>query len=317
MGKEFKGKDIISINNLKRNEIDLILDVANEIEKNPHKYENCLNRKIMIPLFFEPSTRTKMSFQMAMMQMGGNIIDFNPDLSSRKKGETLRDTSRMVNGYNPNVVIIRHNKDGSAQLVADVISCPVINAGDGQNQHPTQTLLDLYTIKELRGKIDGTKIIMAGDLKYGRTVHSLLTALNLYKDCNVTFISPKELRMPSDFIKDANNVKIEERDLSDLEKSLRDVDIIYMTRIQRERFPKGFEGDDLYEKISRKYCLTLDMLENSGNSHIKIMHPLPKITEVDKKVDDSKYASFWKQAENGLYVRKSLLYLVTGGKNEE
>lgn len=312
METEFKGKNIISINDLTREEVDFILDVANKIEKNPKDYKNKMAGKIMIPLFFEPSTRTKTSFQMAMRQMGGSVEDFDVELSSMKKGETLRDTAMMMKGYSPDIMVIRHKRDGSAKLVADIMSCPVINAGDGQNQHPTQTLLDLYTIKELRGKIDGVRIVVAGDLKYGRTVHSLLTALNLYKNCHVICVSPKELRMPLKFINKTNKVRIEERGLNDLKRSLGEIDILYMTRIQRERFPKGPEGDSLYNKISEKYNLTLDMLNNSQNLYIKVMHPLPKVKEIESQVDSSKYNFYWKQAENGLYVRKALLYLTLG-----
>ena len=188
--KTFLGDGIISIGDFSIEEINYLLDCAEEIKKNPSEFKGKMAGKLMAPLFFEPSTRTSCSFQAAMLAMSGNVLDFDVSASSVKKGETLRDTVKIIQGYKPDVIVIRHKKDGSARFVADLLDIPVMNAGDGQNQHPTQTLLDLYTIKEIRGEINGVKIAIAGDLKYGRTPHSLALALSRYKDCKLFFISP-------------------------------------------------------------------------------------------------------------------------------
>ncbi|MFH1308156.1 MAG: aspartate carbamoyltransferase [archaeon] len=315
MEESFIRKDIISINELTKEEIDFILDLAGDIEKNPAKYDNIMKGKIMAPLFFEPSTRTFSSFQSAMLHMGGSILDFDVEASSIKKGETLTDTAKMIEGYKPSVVVMRHKKDGSARLVADIMTSPVINAGDGQNQHPTQTLLDLYTIRAVRGGIDSVKIIMAGDLKYGRTVHSLALALSKYKECEVFFVSPESLRMPHFLLDELSRLGLKYREFSldDLKRVLPDAEILYMTRIQRERFPEGLEGEEEYLRISNKYHLTKQILGSVNlKSGFKIMHPLPKVDEIERDVDDMTYAHYFKQAENGLYVRKALIALVTG-----
>lgn len=317
MEETFKGRDVISIEDFSKNEIDFILDKAGEAEHESLKYGDKMKGRIMAPLFFEPSTRTASSFQMAVWQLGGMVMDFDVFSSSVKKGETLKDTARMINGYGADVVVVRHNKDGSSRLVADVISAPVINAGDGKNQHPTQTLLDLYTIKELKGKIDGLKIAMVGDLKYGRTVHSLSSALTNYNGCEIFFVSPEELKMPAEIVKNiSSKTEVYEIALDGLEGVIRDADILYMTRIQRERFPEGPEGEQQYKKISLRYRLSKQMLERAKpKEDFRIMHPLPKIDEIEPCIDDTKYAIYFKQAENGLYVRKALLALVAGAEN--
>lgn len=319
----FMGRDIISIEDLPKEEIDFILEKASEIENdfrnnNFLNYRKAMAGKIMISAFFEPSTRTSTSFQAAILKMGGNVIAINEDNSSRKKGETLKDTAKTIDRYNPDVVVIRHRKDGSARIFAENISAPVINAGDGKNQHPTQTLLDLYTIKELRGKIDGLKIALVGDLKYGRTVHSLALALMNYENCLVFLVAPDELKMPASLTgKLSSKLKIEERNLAELQKTIGEVDILLMTRIQRERFPDSPEGQQEYERIKSQYTLTKNMLSMAKpQKNFKIMHPLPKVDEIEPAVDKTKYAHYFKQVENGLYIREALLVLLTRGKND-
>ncbi|MBU0957336.1 MAG: aspartate carbamoyltransferase [Nanoarchaeota archaeon] len=313
----FKGRDVISIEDFSLDEIEHILNVTKEVEMYPEKFKNEMAGKIMSPLFFENSTRTSSSFQAAMLQMGGRVLDFDIATSSVNKGETLRDTVKIIEGYNPDFVIIRHKRDGSAKFVADLLDVPVMNAGDGQNQHPTQTLLDLYTIKELRGSLDGTKIVLAGDLKYGRTVHSLALALSKYPRCEMVFISPDSLRMPKYILNELSKkgVSFQEKGLEELELSIRSFPIIYMTRIQRERFPESLEGEQEYEVISKVYRLSLEMLKNV-NHELKIMHPLPKVGEIEESVDETNFAHYFQQAKNGLYIRKALLILLAGGKDE-
>ncbi len=312
----FFGKDIISLNDFSRQDIDYILDVAQKIKDNPGEFKFSMKNKIMAPLFFENSTRTSTSFQMAMLHMGGNVMDFDVETSSLKKGETLRDTLMMIKGYQPDVVVLRHSLGGAVQLASDVLDCPVINAGDGQNQHPTQTMLDLFTINEIRGDIDGVKIAMVGDLKYGRTTHSLALALSKYNNCKIYFISPESLMMPKDVLKELQEKGIDfyENSLSDFQDILKLVDIVYMTRIQRERFSVGIEGEQEYQKIKNDYCLTRKMLKNVS-PNLKIMHPLPKVFEIESEIDYTPYAYYFKQAENGLYIRKALLNLIL--KNNE
>jgi len=213
-------------------------------------------------------------------------------------------------------VIIRHKKDGSARFAADILKPSVINAGDGQNQHPTQTLLDLYTIKQIRKQIKGVKIILAGDLKYGRTVHSLALALSKYPDCHIYLVSPDSLKMPQAFldILKQKNCSFSEHNLEEFENIIPEAEIIYMTRVQRERFPEGPEGEQAYNEVVKRYCLKLEMLKKA-KSGLKIMHPLPKVNEIEDEIEDTEFAYYFKQAENGLYIRKALLMLLIGGKN--
>jgi len=314
---DFVRRDVVSIRDFSRQEIDFILKLARDIEERPADYSGAMVGKIMAPLFFEPSTRTCGSFQMAMQQMGGAVFDFDVAQSSIKKGETLTDTARMFKGYKPDVVVIRHNKDGSARLFADIVDFPVINAGDGKNQHPTQTLLDLYTIREILNRIDGANVAVVGDLKYGRTTHSLALALSQYSDVSLSCVAPQGLEMPQNVIRDIRNknVRVHERSLKDLEKVIREVDILYMTRIQRERFPQGEEGERQYARVCSEYRLTLEMIKRAGpKASFKVLHPLPKVDEIAIEVDGSEWAYYFKQAENGLYIRKALLYLLTGAK---
>lgn len=313
--EDFINRDLVSIDDLSIEEINYILDLAKEIKDNPKIFLDLMKGKLMAPLFFEPSTRTSTSFQTAMIKMSGSVIDFDVAASSVQKGETLRDTVKIIQGYHPDFVIIRHKKDGTAKFVADILDIPVINAGDGQNQHPTQTLLDLFTIKEIFGKIDGVKIAIAGDLKYGRTAHSLALALSRYKNCELYFISPETLKMPVNFLfkLKKTNCNFLEYSLDNFKEIIDKCDILYMTRVQRERFPEGPLGEQEYNKVAKEYHLSLDMLKNVKPG-FKIMHPLPKISEIDDKIDELDYAYYFQQAENGLYIRQALLILL-GCKN--
>ena len=292
-------KSLISIHDFSKEEMLHILDVAQEFEKN--KSQDFLRGKVVATLFFEPSTRTRLSFATAANRLGARVIGFSDaDNTSVSKGETLKDTIKMVSNY-VDLIVMRHPLEGSSRYASEVASVPVINAGDGANQHPSQTLLDLYTIKQTQGRIDNISINMVGDLKYGRTVHSLLQALSHFSP-NFTFTAPDALKMPQeykDFLK-AKGIPYRERE--DLSGSLEDVDILYMTRVQQERFSDPME----YEKVKNVYRLTAEMLTNA-RPNMKILHPLPRITEIAQDVDETPYAYYFKQAENGMYVRMAII----------
>jgi len=308
----FFKRDVISIENFSREELDYLLDYAAELKRNSSKFKEVMNGKVLVPLFFENSTRTSMSFKMAMHHLGGSVLDFDTDASSLKKGETLSDTLKMVEGYFPDVVVLRHSKDGAAQLAADILSVPLINAGDGQNQHPTQTMLDLFSIKEAKGEVDNLEIGLVGDLKYGRTVHSLAIALSKYKNVKIYFVSPESLKVPQSFLNELREkgVIFFEYGLEELENVAKKVDILYVTRVQRERFPEGPEGEEEYQKVTSRYCLKKAMLDGV-RANLKIMHPLPKVDEIEISVDSTPYAYYFEQASNGIHIRKALLYLTT------
>jgi len=299
----FKNQDIISINDLSKSDLLHILKVAKSMEK---PKENLLKGKILATLFFEPSTRTRLSFSYAMESLGGRTVGFDKStLSSTQKGESLWDTAKIVEKY-CDVMVIRHSVEGSARLAAEASSKPVINAGDGSNQHPTQTLLDLYTIQKTKGKLNNLHIGILGDLKYGRTVHSLTTALS-YFNPTFYFIAPQALQMPQNYLDELNNKKIKFILESNLMKISKKLDILYVTRIQKERFPDPVE----YEKYKGYYKLDEKLLPNIKND-LKIMHPLPRVDEIDKSLDETKYAVYFEQAANGIPIRKALLALVIG-----
>ncbi|MFH1358755.1 MAG: aspartate carbamoyltransferase [archaeon] len=308
--EDFIGRDFVSIDDFSFDEINFVLNHAKHIEDNFQDYKDNLSRKLMAPLFFEGSTRTNTSFQAAMIHMNGRILDFDVSQSSVKKGEILRDTVKVIERYRPDIMVVRHNLDGSAILVADSVKVPVINAGDGKNQHPTQTLLDLYTIKQIRENINGTKIALIGDLKYGRTVHSLALALSGYSDCEIEFISPDSLKMPAYLLeKLKSKIKFSEYGLERLNNLNKEFNIIYMTRVQRERFPEGPEGKEEYDKVCKEYHLKKQMLKEV-DSDFKILHPLPKVHEIEPEIDDMPYAYYFDQLGNGLYIRMALLDLL-------
>jgi len=292
------------LNTILKQELLFILKASKSMEKKPNP--NLLNGKILATLFFEPSTRTRLSFVSAMEQLGGKAIGFaNASITSVKKGETLWDTMKMVENY-ADVIAIRHPLEGSARLAAEASSKPVINAGDGANQHPTQTMLDLYTIQKAKGKLENLHIGMLGDLKYGRTVHSLAIALSFW-DIHQYFIAPDALQMPDHYIKELKEKGIKCTKASELFDVSKELDILYVTRIQQERFLDPLE----YEKYKEVYTLDKSLL-NHIKDDLKIMHPLPRVGEINPELDDTKHALYFEEAENGIAVRKALLALVLG-----
>ncbi len=301
-----ENKSLISITDFSTDEILRILEIAAEFEKHPEPH--LLDGKIVSTLFFEPSTRTRLSFESAVNRMGGRIIGFSdPNISSVSKGETLKDTIRIVSNY-CDLIVMRHPLEGSSRYASEVATVPVVNAGDGANQHPTQTLLDMYSIKKTQGRLENINIFMVGDLKYGRTVHSLLQAMAPFNP-TFHFVSHQKLRMPDEYKQflDQNGVKYYEHEqFSDL---IPEADIIYMTRVQRERFSDLLE----YEKTKDLYVLRNSMLQNAKPS-MKILHPLPRITEISQDVDTNPHAYYFEQALNGVYARQAVIAYVLGLK---
>ena len=297
-------KSLISIKDFTKDEILHILDVAREFEQN--REQNFLAGKVRACLFFEPSTRTRLSFEAAVNRLRARVIGF-PDAknTSVSKGETLEDTIKIVSNY-VDMIIMRHPLEGSSRYASEVASVPVVNAGDGANQHPSQTLLDLYSILQTQGRLEGLTINMVGDLKYGRTTHSLLQAMSHF---NPTFIftSPDELKMPAEYKTFLDERGIPYRETSSLEYGLNDCDILYMTRVQQERFTDPME----YEKVKDVYQLSARML-GGVRENMKILHPLPRVGEICEDVDDTPYAYYFKQAENGLYVRMAIISYLLG-----
>ena len=289
-------------------ELDQLLNLANDIEANPKKYAHACDGKKLATLFYEPSTRTRLSFEAAMMNLGGNVLGFSSaDSSSATKGETVADTIRMVACY-ADICAMRHPKEG-APLVASLHSpIPVINAGDGGHQHPTQTLTDLLTIRSLKGRLDNLTIGLCGDLKFGRTVHSLISALVRYTGIRFVLISPEELRIPS-YIRDdvlrENNIEFEE--VERLEDALPKLDVLYMTRVQKERF---FNEDD-YIRMKDFYILDKKKMELAPQDMI-VMHPLPRVNEIAVEVDDDPRAAYFKQVQYGVYIRMALILTLLG-----
>lgn len=305
---QMKDRDVVSIDDLTIEEIEGIMDYASRMVPiaKGEKKSRALEGKILSTLFFEPSTRTRLSFESAMLRLGGRVLGFaEPGATSAKKGETLADTVRMAEAYS-DVIVLRHPKEGAARLAAKFSSRPVINAGDGAGQHPTQTLLDLFTIKSEKGKIKGINVNLMGDLKYGRTVHSLAHALAMF-GAELTFTAPKELQMPEHVVKKVKSLGVKPRIESALEDSISDADVVYVTRIQRERFPDIAE----YEKVAGAYRIDRKMLEKAKKDMI-LMHPLPRVNEIAPEVDSMPHARYFVQAFNGVPVRMALLSLVLG-----
>lgn len=301
----FSNRDVISVRDFTKEEILHILDVAKELEKNPKP--KLLDGKVLGTLFFEPSTRTRLSFTSAMMRLGGSVLGFDSEVNtSTKKGETVFDTIKMVEGY-ADVIVMRHYLEGAARLAAEASKVPILNAGDGSNQHPTQTLLDLYTIRKSIGKLDNLKIGFVGDLKYGRTVHSLAKALTHFKT-EMYFVSPQELKMPKGILEDFDKKKIKYHEVEDLFEVVKEFDFLYMTRIQKERFADPIE----YEKVKDAYKISKKNLLPFCKPEMKIMHPLPRVNEIHPNLDDTPNAIYFEQAHNGLPVRQALLGLTLG-----
>jgi aspartate carbamoyltransferase catalytic subunit len=303
---EFVGKDIISIKDLSRAEIDYILKIAQAMEPIAKQGSDMLRGKILATLFFEPSTRTRLSFEAAMHKLGGSTIGFaEAEISSAKKGENLADTIRVVENY-ADVIAVRHPSEGAAKLAAEFSSVPIINAGSGGEEHPTQALLDLYTIMKEKGKIDGLHIAFVGDLRYGRTVHSLAYALSLF-DVKLSLISPELLCMRKEVLKEIKK-KIKVAESVSLEKVVSDVDVLYVTRIQKERFPDPAE----YAKVKGSYRIDLSALQTAKGDMI-ILHPLPRVDEIAPEVDYTPHARYFQQVWNGIVTRMALLALILGG----
>jgi aspartate carbamoyltransferase catalytic subunit len=303
---EFENRDIISIKDFSREEIDHILKLAQAMEPIALKGSDMLKGKILATLFFEPSTRTRLSFESAMHKLGGSAIGFaEAEIASVKKGENLADTVRVVENY-ADVIALRHPLEGAARLAAEFAKVPIINGGSGAEEHPTQALLDLYTIIKEKSKIDGLKIAFVGDLRYGRTVHSLAYALSLY-DIELYLVSPESLKMRREVLQTIK-VKISVTETTSLEKIVPLVDVLYVTRIQKERFPDPAE----YAKVRGSYKIDLQTLKKAKEDLI-ILHPLPRIDEVAAEVDETSYARYFQQVWNGIVVRMALLALILGG----
>jgi aspartate carbamoyltransferase catalytic subunit len=297
-------KSLVSITDYSKEEMLRLLDIAEEFEQQPNQH--ILEGKVIATLFFEPSTRTRLSFETAVNRLGGRIIGFSDaSTSSSSKGETLKDTIKMVSNY-ADLIVMRHPLEGAARYASEVARVPVINAGDGSNQHPTQTLLDLYSIRKTQGRLNDLNIFMVGDLKYGRTVHSLLMAM-IHFNPTFHFIAPEELKMPTEYkhLCDQHHVRyVEHKELND---NINEADILYMTRVQRERFTDLME----YEKVKNIYTLKNKMLEHTRDN-LRILHPLPRVTEIDDDVDDNKKAYYFEQALNGVYARQAVISYTLG-----
>ncbi len=297
-------KHLISIHDFSKEEILKALSLAGEFEKNPS--HPIFRDKVIASIFFEPSTRTRLSFETAANRLGARVIGFSDaGNTSVTKGETLKDTIKMVSNY-ADLIVMRHPLEGSARYASEISAVPVINAGDGANQHPTQTLLDLYSILKTQGKLTNLKINMVGDLKYGRTVHSLLQAMSHFNP-EFLFTAPEELKMPNEYKEYLHKLNIPFRETTNLEEGISDSDIIYMTRVQQERFTDAIE----YERVKNIYSLRNDMLGNT-KPNMKILHPLPRVNEIAQDVDSSKHAYYFDQAGNGVYTRMAIITMLLG-----
>jgi aspartate carbamoyltransferase catalytic subunit len=301
-----KGRSLVSITDYSKEEIIHILDLAEDFEKDQR--QQILDKHVIASIFFEPSTRTRLSFESAVQYLGGSVIGFaSADTSSVKKGESLKDTILTISNYS-DLIVMRNPMDGSARYASEVSPVPIINAGDGANQHPTQCLLDLYSIRKTQGSLDNIHIAMIGDLKYGRTVHSLVQALSLF-GATFHFVSPESLKMPSAVKTWIKNANLEYYQYTDIMDIMPVADILYMTRIQGERFPDPLE----YEKVKNSYILENSMLETSKDN-MRVLHPLPRVNEINEDIDDNPKAYYFQQAKNGVYVRQALIAAILGLK---
>lgn len=292
-------KSLISITDFDKQEMLHILDLAADyqIQPNNPRYAD----KVIACIFFEPSTRTRLSFETAANRLGARVIGFSTlSSTSVSKGESLKDTIKMVSNY-ADMIVMRHPLDGAARFASEIASCPVINAGDGTNQHPSQTLLDMYSIRKTQGTLDNLSITMVGDLKYGRTVHSLLQAMSQFNP-RFTFISCDELGLPQEYKEFLDQKKIPYVEKQTLEGNIQDTDILYMTRVQQERFQDPME----YERVKDIYTLNAAMLKGV-KSNMKILHPLPRVNEISQDVDDSNEAYYFEQARNGVFTRMGII----------
>lgn len=295
-------RNLIDIIDLSVDEINELIKVGEDIKQNKAKYAEKCKGKQLATLFFEPSTRTRLSFESAMLSLGGSTLGFSSaQSSSTAKGESIADTIRTVSSY-VDIIAMRHPQEGAATIAATSTKVPVINAGDGSNRHPTQTLTDLMTIKAEKGKLSDFCIGMCGDLKYGRTVHSLVAALSRYENIKYVFISPKELKMPEEVLNILKQKNIEYTEVESLEENIPNLDILYMTRVQKERFADTQE----YERLKDVYVLNKEKLKNAKKDLI-ILHPLPRVNEISEEIDKDSRACYFKQVENGKYIRMALI----------
>lgn len=293
-------KNLISITDFSKEEYMKIMDLSSQFEEKPN--QSLLKGKVVATLFFEPSTRTRLSFETAINRLGGKIIGFSDSNSSSvSKGETLHDTIKMVSNY-ADLIIMRHPLEGSARYAAEISDVPVINAGDGANQHPSQTLLDMYSIMKTQGRLDDINLFMVGDLKYGRTVHSLLMAMSQFNNPIFNFVAPPELAMPDEYKMYLSNMGIRYFEHLEFNEIINQADIIYMTRVQKERFIDPVE----YEKVKNVYILKNEMLANT-KPNVKILHPLPRINEIHTNVDNNPKAYYFTQAKNGVFTRMAII----------
>lgn len=302
-------RSLISILDLSEKEIDKLLDVADDIILNPARYSEACRGKKLATLFFEPSTRTRLSFEAAMYELGGHVLGFSDaGSSSATKGESVADTTKMVSCY-ADIIAMRHPKEGAPLVASMHSSIPVINAGDGGHNHPTQTLTDLLTIRRKKGKLDNFTIGFCGDLKFGRTVHSLIQALSRYENIKIVLISPDELKLPSYVKKDVlQKNKIEYVQTTDLESVLPELDVLYMTRVQKERFL----SEEEYIRLRDSYILTREKLVKRAKDDLCVLHPLPRVNEISTDVDDDPRACYFEQALCGKYVRMALILELLG-----
>jgi aspartate carbamoyltransferase catalytic subunit len=306
MANPLFNKNIISISDLSRSELEQIVMRARMMKTEPQS--RWLTGKVIASCFFEASTRTRLSFETAIQRQGGTIVGFadSTNTSMGKKGETLSDSIRMISSY-ADAIVMRHPQEGSARLASEVATVPVVNGGDGSNQHPSQTLLDLFTIHECQGRLENLTVTFVGDLKYGRTVHSLAQALSLF-ECRFQFIAPDALAMPDYLLRELDSKNIDYSRVSSLEEAIPNSDILYMTRVQKERF-----DPTEYMHLASQYILSTDLLKNAPE-HLRILHPLPRVDEIPFEVDNTPFAYYFQQAENGVYARQALLALIL---NEE
>ncbi|MBO5710657.1 MAG: aspartate carbamoyltransferase [Rikenellaceae bacterium] len=299
-------KSLVSIGDFSKEEILKIMELAADFEANPN--QRILLGKVIASLFFEPSTRTRLSFESAINRLGGRVIGFSEALNtSISKGESFHDTISIISNY-CDMIVMRHYLEGAARYASEVAKVPVVNAGDGANQHPSQTLLDLYSIMKTQGTLDGLHIMMVGDLKYGRTVHSLLQAMSHF-GAKFTFVSPVELALPQEYKDYLNEKGLEFVETQDFNKYINEVDIIYMTRVQRERFSDLME----YERVKNAYILRNSMLDNT-KENMRILHPLPRVNEIATDVDANPKAYYFQQTENGVYTRMAIITYLLGAK---
>lgn len=301
-----KSKDIISILDFTKEEILYILDLSKRMEKEGSS--DILKGKVLANLFFEPSTRTRLSFETAMKRLGGEVVGFDElGKTSTVKGESLRDSVKIIEGY-CDIIVLRHFLEGASRLTADSVNIPVINAGDGASQHPTQTFVDLYTIKKVKGKLENLSIGFLGDLKYGRTAHSLAYAMANF-NARMYFISPPSLRIPKDYLEELESRNVSYHEVESINEVSSKLDILYCTRIQKERFADPVE----YEKVRGIYKLSKSVMDELNvKDDLKILHPLPRVDEMDESLDATSYAVYFQQAHSGIPVRETLLATVLG-----